>query len=38
MWSDIFVVERVVSLERWESSELGRRDRWEGNKLGRQKR
>ena len=37
-WSDIFVIWRVVSWERWVSSELGRWERAEGSELGRWER
>ena len=37
-WSDLFVVGRVVSWKRWESTELGRWESGEGRELGRWKR
>ena len=37
-WSDLFVIGRVVRLERWESTELGRWESGEGSELGRLKR
>ena len=37
-WSDQFVVGRVVSWERWESTKLGSWKSGEGSELGRWKR
>ena len=37
-WSDLFVVGRLVSWERWESTELGRWENGEGSELARWKR
>ena len=33
-WSDLFVVGRVVTWERWESTELGRWESGKGSELG----
>ena len=37
-WSDLFFAGRVVSWERWESTEVGRWNIGEGNELVRWKR
>ena len=37
-WSDLFVVGRMVSWERWDSTELERWESAEGNELGMLKR
>ena len=37
-WSDLFVVERVVSWEKWDSTELGRWDKGKVSELRRWKR
>ena len=37
-WSDLLVAGKVVSWEKWDSSEYGRWERWEGSELGRWER